>query len=567
MCKFLEKLLYEIVVPGAAVVMIFLFVSFPVSAEEITGSEVSFVHTHGEACYEEVLLSCENAHVRRHSTDQGIYRCDTCDAGTLQNINIYTWSCPVAGVSWQKDCTISCTICGTYHSKWSVDMPGEHHYTEKRLICTLLEGERTATLKIIADNSWTNAGVTLYGKIEVLKQDLSSCNVALDWENGTFFATENGSYTVTATNGQGDVISSTIQVSCIDKITPVIKSTTGNEATMTDTEIEVHVSASDGESGLADMPYSMDGGVTWGNMSTFKVEVGKPISFVIRDKAGNIVACTIDRSQFPYPPKAQTPTIPVPENPGSVEVPQTTPEPSAGKETEESVGKETEKSAGKEVAEAKVKEKAVNDKIIEKNKTNVEEQVLPISVKRTLTREEKEQAYGISIIMQKRARDAFFIKSRETKAHVPKGQADELEKNLPVETVLREDTEVPLTSPINSQESVKYSGQNVGTSIGILLCVLAVGGLVYLLWLHTAVLYCYDGGEEYRKIGLFQVKRGKKELELYLPDYILQSTKAFRYRLMLRNRLVKRCQNRELVVYNEDNKLRQQVEECVDFVL
>ena len=564
MHSFMEKWIFGMVFAALIIFMGFWLAAFSVKAGEVTGSEGVFTHSHVESCYESVQVSCESKHTEDVRVEQMVSYCAACGGDTNQHKVVRTISCPIKGVSWQGKGYIACNVCCAYSSQWEQDLSYGHMYTEKRLKCNMAEGEATATLQIVAESGWTNKDVQLTSVINILKQDLSSENIATDWQGGIYMATANGSYTVTATNAQGNVISSTIQVSCIDKITPVINAVAGNEATMTDTEIEVSVSASDGESGLADVPYSLDGGVTWGNTATFRVEEGKPVSFAVRDKAGNISVCTIARSQFPYPPKVQAPAVSVPENPGSVGGLEPTPAPSAGKEAEESAGKEV---AGKEVSEAKAKEKTVKDKTTEKNETKVEEQVSPVSVKRTLTREEKEQARGISVTLQKRARDAFFTKSRETKSSVQKQQAEPLENAIPAETVLREDAEVPLTSPKNSPESVKHSGQNMGTPIGIFLCVLAVGGLVYLLWLHTAVLYCYDGGEEYRKIGLFQIKRGKKELELYLPDYILQSTKAFRYRLMLKNRLVKRCQDRELVVYNEDNKLRQRVEECVDFVL
>jgi len=572
----MKKWIYGVVF-GAVIFVGFWVSALTVRAEEVTGSEGVFTHSHNGGCYEDVQVSCDSKHTSTGKVTQSVHYCATCGGDTYQHTLINEWKCPIQGVTWQKDCYTACNVCGTYSAQWTQDRPGGHVYKERQLTCGMKEGEATAKLKIYADGNWTNGSVMLYAKTEVLKQDLSSDGITLDWENGTLCTAENGSYTVTGKNSRGNTISSTIQISCIDKIAPVINEKNGNTDTMTENGIEVSVSASDGESGLADAPYSLDGGVTWGCAATFKVEEGKPVSFVVRDKAGNVAACTISRNQFPYPPKAQAPVAPPvapPTNAAPPVAPPTdvttlpdTKSADAEKEVEsgnkEEVPKEKQEENPKKIQVPQgVEEKKVKEEEKEKN-TDAE---APAVSKSILTKEEREQAYGISVMLQKRARDAFFTNRKEKSVQKEMKEEDSITDTPPVEAGLQKEEAAPAEKE-DRQGMAVWLQQNGITCIGVLLCIFAAGSLVYLLWMHTAILYCYDGGEEYRKIGIFQIKRGKKELELYLPDYILQSTKAFRYRLMLRNRLVKRCQNRELVVYNEDNKLRQQVEECVDFVL
>ncbi len=555
------------VVAGIILLAGFWLFALPVWAGDIEGSVGTFVHNHMDGCYEEVVLSCESLHVETHKVDQGAYHCEKCNGETIHHIVEYTGKCPVKNTSWQKEGYTACNVCGNYYTKWSRNTPLGHIYTEQQLKCSLAEGEPTATVKIVADDSWTNQGVKLDTTTNVLKQDLSSDGIVVSWTDGTLYATENGTYSVTATNAQGNTVSSSISISCIDKTTPVIKSIAGNETTMTDKKIEVTVSAEDGESGLAEAAYSTDGGSTWGTASTFWVEEGKSLQLAVRDKAGNISRTTISRNQFPYPPKPVSPESPAVASPQQTTAsPAVTPSgqtPAPAVRPQEPVVEKQEVSTSPPPAM-----KSSADAAGKGEKTLQAE-------KDVLTEAEREQAYGISVILQKRARDEFFMKS---KVKMPTEEAtEESAEEAGVENVAKEKDAVVFITPMEEGRMTDAGNekiallnrlkQNAGTYFGTTLCIISSGLFVYLLWLHSAVLYCYEGGEEYRKIGIFRIKRGKKELELYLPDYILQSTKAFRYRLMLRSPLVKKCANHDLVVYNEDNKLRQQVEECVDFVL
>ena len=75
---------------------------------------------------------------------------------------------------------------------------------------------------------------------------------------------------------------------------------------------------------------------------------------------------------------------------------------------------------------------------------------------------------------------------------------------------------------------------------------------VSILWRKTAVLYCYDGGDAYKKLGLFFLRKNEENLELYLPEYLTESTDILRYRLLVKKGLVNKFSGRDLVVYSED---------------
>lgn len=114
---------------------------------------------------------------------------------------------------------------------------------------------------------------------------------------------------------------------------------------------------------------------------------------------------------------------------------------------------------------------------------------------------------------------------------------------------------------------VKYIRKQADVLVGTTLVFSGLICGIRLMWQSSVLLYCYDGGDEYRRLGLLYLKKGKKELELFLPDYLVETAGTPRYRLVLKNSLVKKCKDMDLVVKSEEHKLRQPLEECVDFVL
>lgn len=130
----------------------------------------------------------------------------------------------------------------------------------------------------------------------------------------------------------------------------------------------------------------------------------------------------------------------------------------------------------------------------------------------------------------------------------------------------------------SGEEDEKAAGELWGTwtawlsekgifAAGILLLLTAAVLGIRLLWLHSAVLYCYNGGEEYRRLAVVHLRRRKEEFELELPQELLEQRGKPRYRLLLNNRLVKQCGSMDLVLKSEEHRARYPLEECVDFVL
>lgn len=573
MQKIRVTMLYGIIVAMAAAMFFCSFLQ--VNADYITGSESSFIHAHGDTCYTEQTLSCKDKHTSHKVTESGTYYCGNCGIMTDQWIEYEMWSCPLQRVHWQDKAHIFCKTCGTEHSRWAHTMPGVHTYTEQCLNCGMEEGETTAILTVSADNGWTNSGVTLLAHINVLKQDLTSGAIECSWEGGKLYATQNGTYSVRATDAAGRSISASIEINCIDKNAPVIKSIDANTDGMSKASVYVNVIAEDNESGLDAQAYSTDGGSTWSASSGFLLEEGKDVQLAVRDRAGNITTRSLKRSAFPYPAEPQHSHSDSTGTSGNASSASSADTSSSGESGSVSSGKRSQSSSastGGNGMDGTSKKSTDNESTQRKNELanttdNADGAAADISDK-------DETAFGLFTTENAvSATQAFMIGNQKNKAvmrrleeyilmaravAIPaKGSASEREMKA----------RVPGNAESILADIVKYIRTHLQPLLGTGLLASAGVLLFRLIWLHSVVLYCYNGGEEYRRVGLLHLKRKKQEFELYLPEYLLETRGTPRYRLMFKSKLIKRHAGADLVVRGEDYKLRQPLEECVDFVL
>lgn len=574
----------------------FFFCVMHAHAGEISGNEVHFTHTHSGNCYETVTLSCEGSHRCDHRMEYGTYHCIRCNAQTTHYIVTDNYICPVKGVSWQQNSYTGCNICGTRHSEWSSGAPGDHIYTEQRLKCGLQAGEATSAIKIMADDTWTNTGVTLYAKTNLLKQDSINESISYDWSNGSMHVTENGTYSVTAKNGTGNTVTASISINCIDKISPVISSVNGDTGGMTGERITVSVNADDGESGLASEAFSFDGGATWTASASFSLEEGKEISLVVRDKAGNVTGRTVKRSDFPYPPKPTPAPVPT-SKPAPVSVPtliqppteqnvsdtvqtpagqgQTEPARQAGKDISETVQSPKEQTTAKPSPRIEKAPKSDNGSATDTEEKKMQNNLsaLEQAGKNMKTENRNGQKNIIISRMEKAAvaQNGGIHNTRQDGMHTGQNNQKKGRKisGTPVsaEDGMQTDTADKAQKPGLVQHFMAYSKNNGWFITGVFLIVGALFMMMRLVWLHSVELYCYNGGDEFRKLGLLHLKKEKNAFALYLPDYLLETAGTPRYRLMVKSRLVKKWRKTDLVVRSDEHKLRQPLEECIDFVL
>ena len=583
MQKIRIMMLYGMIAVTAAVMFFCIFLQ--VNAGYITGSEGKFTHTHSDACYTEVTLNCTDRHTSQNVMESGTYHCTTCGIMTDHWIQHNLWSCPRLGVSWQRDARIYCKTCFTQHSHWSNDMPGVHTYKEKQLTCGIQEGITTATLTVSADDAWTNSGVSLIAKIDVLKQDLIYGDISCSWDGGTLYVTENGTYTATATDAKGRSITASINIECIDKNAPVIKSVDADTNGMSRTAVYVNVSAEDGESGLDAQAYSFDGGHTWSATSGILLEEGKNVQLAVRDKAGNVVKRSLKRSEFPYPPVSSSSPSSSASSAfpsGSAGKSEKTPEDSSSNSAVS--GASSDLTAGKEDSDSMVssskksKEKATpddtNNGTSRKNRLKTEAETSESDVSDVFGEDENGSQTDSPVQIDGESLSGAMEVGEHKQKMVLESLGDSILRTKAVAFPSKgnaPDGEKVKTADGKSELFLSAVGLYIRTHLQSLfggsLIMAASLLLLRLIWLHSAVLYCYNGGEEYKRVALLHLKRKKQEFELYLPEYLLETRGTPRYRLMLKEKLVKRHGGVDLVVHGEDYKLRQPLEECVDFVL
>lgn len=543
---------------------LFFYAVLYTNAGNYTGEEVFFTHTHKEGCYQYVSQSCGGNHTRRRVQEYGDYHCQTCGKTTRHNVEADNCSCTVVNTSWQENGFTKCTICGTIHSAWG-SPSGNHTYMAKKMTCGMTEGENTTGISITLDDQWTNQDVKLLINKNILKQDITNDNLSYSWGGTERLVGANGTYTVDATNSAGQTITASVAVNCIDKIPPVINLVSGNTVTMTQNAIQVSVEATDSESGLAEMAFSFDGGNSYGSNSFFTVVEGVDITCVIRDKAGNTVSKIIRRSDFAYPP-TPTSSAPTASTQPAASTPVSSSDTAAVKEspkTSETITSDSKISKPRDTMKRSEQKKDNSDSTSENTGKNQD-----TDIKMDLDEDSTSQLYesdnrskgreGEVTVYRLNQGEEVWTKASQAVMAETSSDDDQMQHHI-------EDMDTAKSSwPDTFRVFLNRYGWRASGFFLFAVCTIMI---IRNLWIQTAFLYCYNGGEEFRKLGLLRLKKNKREFTLFLPDYLLNEAETPRYRLLIHKCLVKKHKEMDIVLQSEDHKLRQPLEECVDFVL
>lgn len=109
-----------------------------------------------------------------------------------------------------------------------------------------------------------------------------------DWNLASYInVTANGSYPVTVRDAAGNTAAYTFHVTQIDRTAPKLEAHLGTADWYDGTNI-IYAQASDSESGLADEPYSFDGGATWTASAQYEISETGEYLVLVRDAVGNI---------------------------------------------------------------------------------------------------------------------------------------------------------------------------------------------------------------------------------------------------------------------------------------
>ncbi|MBQ9136456.1 MAG: hypothetical protein IJX66_10260, partial [Lachnospiraceae bacterium] len=535
------------IITGTAIFCTFFL---QVNAEEITSEEVylTYSHTHTEDCYGMVTINCEATHTFRFNQIQhNIFNCLVCGTRT-EHLEVYDHGfCDYTGKEWIYNGKTTCTVCGNlYMQGWNGYPAYEHNPTVRQLVCRITAGSSSVGIQIVADNSVTNEGVTLHVKQNISNPDLISGEITYDWGTDTLFVTENGTYSVTATDGAGNAVTTSITIDCIDKIAPVIENIFHDSASVTQNSVTVMVTARDGESGLSESAYSTDGGATWSGQNTFSVSEGNAVNLMIRDNAGNITQKTIQRSDFPYPPApAPVPTAPPVSAPASTPVPTSAPAPTATPEPTpaptvlpEPVSIPTAETISTPKPTATPKVSSGSDTIRDTDVVGQEEENINGNINAEQEGAEEEAALVPTVTSGNIGGNGDVSVSAgnaeagttTTQSVKPTSKPEFTHAAVPFQETDTENSVVEKKSVfgkgILSQKMILFIGETI---LGItLLVILILAGR--FLWIYSAVLYCYDGGDEYRKLGVFFLRKKEEGMELYMPEYLTETTDVLRYR-------------------------------------
>ena len=280
------------VIPG--IFFFFLMILLPHEKAEAA----TLCHVHTDACYGQVTKTCDSHRLwNEYRTDS--FHCNNC--GVFRDFHVSLWwdVCENGLIGNRETGRYeSCNTCGYVRkddNSWVETQ--SHTYTTKGLICGKDTTTPVASLSLSASTtSATNGTVTISATVSSLDSSFQASATPLDFGNGFGSATsmevsENGTYTVTLTDANGNTISDSITISCIDKTAPTISSLSKSTEEWIEEGLTVTCEAED-ESGLAKEAYSFNGGA-YSSQNSWFVKSNGTYTVSVKDAAGNVTSKNI----------------------------------------------------------------------------------------------------------------------------------------------------------------------------------------------------------------------------------------------------------------------------------
>lgn len=260
-------------------------------------------HRHGEDCWQDVVCGGTMKEVE--------YFTQGCDCGPdhpCTNHGCY-WEDPNSTYPfgcWHCYCpkgkAFFCSICKTK------GIAGTCPIVENKLVCEK-EGVEAAHITVIkSTEGWTNS-LQLAAKIQLLNG--TSLEAPYIWNgqepssNAVFDVTGNGVYTFSMADdgysNASEVIIS-IPVEHFDNTPPTVKLSYDETPDLAGTTVKVEASdiQTDGAEGcgLAEEPYSFDGGQTWQSIGEKEIDQNGTVTVLVRDKLGNTAEASVTISNL-----------------------------------------------------------------------------------------------------------------------------------------------------------------------------------------------------------------------------------------------------------------------------
>ena len=155
---------------------------------------------------------------------------------------------------------------------------------------------------------WTGGGVEVTVKAQDLQENgAPGCGIAEagysfdgggTWKENVHTFTENGIYLIKVRDKLGNEGEKSLVINTIDNTAPKIHIDWSTAANVRVNRVTVKAEDLQPEggagSGLAEEPFSFDGGKTWGKSSQIDIRENGTVTVAVRDKTGNIAKQTID---------------------------------------------------------------------------------------------------------------------------------------------------------------------------------------------------------------------------------------------------------------------------------
>lgn len=347
-------------------VAISLFLAFPIKA--FAGSE-SICHVHSEACYESQYIVCNDEKVMEIYNQD--FFCNTCQRTAAARVVIERYSCKYDTYVREARRSAYCYNCNSVVMYQEGSGKESHTRIGDVCICGLETNSVVATVSLAKNSTeWTNGNVLLTANVSEKVSGVSLSPYTYKFSGGTVSGntcsvSENGSYTVTVTGKTGQKAYTSIQVSNIDKVAPIIEKCYVDKEYPEYESANIIVKGMDALSGLADKPYSFDGGKTFVASNMLPITKNGSYTIYVKDKAGNYAIKTIEVNCFEVKP-VETETTPekTPEK-----TPETTPETIPEKVPEE-VQKDVSKD--KNINENNAKTESLKETIIKQTTIDIQ---------------------------------------------------------------------------------------------------------------------------------------------------------------------------------------------------
>lgn len=274
-------------------------------------AEATICHQHTSDCYQQKAVTCSDKNVVTTHNEE--FNCATCGRISSARVVVETYTCEYSDYQREYRRIAYCYGCGGIVQNKQTSAVPTHVRIARVCVCPMTEETVIAKVNFTASTSvWTNEDVVLSAAVTepASGQSLAPYTYGFsgdDVGNGSWSVGENGSYSVTVTASNGQQTTASLQVNNIDKENPKITECYVDKSYPEYSSANLIVVAEDGLSGLAEKPYSFDGGKTFVGSNSYPVFANGNYTVYVKDCAGNCstqtigVTCFAAKTEFTKP--------------------------------------------------------------------------------------------------------------------------------------------------------------------------------------------------------------------------------------------------------------------------